>query len=241
MEHFILIRFSTRFSSSPEFEKKINKLFDENRLDFRFYLFENFCLKSLVNQTLIDFKVIIIYDQNLPTKYKNKLIELIKNYNFIILHKWNLSDSLTSNKWLIQYLPKNYNNYIITTRMDDDDMINYNLNYKLKNYIKKYSCLNNMISFKGGNFLNYFSKDKMILVPINYSSLGIYLTKIHKINDGNVYNHIHHKHSLQKKIIKFNNAFIVVNHIYENDNRLERFNKRKGQLVNMDDIIKCIS
>lgn len=244
MEHFIIIRFSTQFSSSPEFEEKKHKLFNSDRLDFRFYLFENFCLKSIINQTLVDFKVIIIYDKDLPEEYKSKLVKLTENYKYIYLHQWLISDNLFGCKWLEKYLPKNYdinNKYILTTRLDDDDMINYDLNYRMKRYMRKFNCIGKMISFQGGYFLNHYSKDKMDLIPIKYSSLGIFLTKIHKINDGNVYNHTHHNHNLEKRVIKTKDAFIVLNHSFENDNRFDRFKKKKGRLVDLKEIQKIMS
>jgi len=237
MEHFIIIRFSVKFNNSPEFQTKVSKLFDENRLNFRFELFENYCLKSIKNQSLKNFKVIILYDENLPIKYFNKLIYLTQNENYIYLHKWDITKKLSSNEWLKMYLiNKDSNNYIITTRLDDDDMINYDLNHSLKRYIKKFNCYDKIISFKGGYFLNFVSDKKLILVPIKYSSLGIFLSKIHKINDNNIYGHVHHNHGLSQRIINKSNAFIVINHIYENDNRLDRFIKKQGKEIVLNDI-----
>ena len=73
-KHFIIIRFSTIFSERAEFKNYIKEIFDENKLNIRFELFEKFCLWTLVNQTLINYKVIIIYDENLPIKYYDKLV-----------------------------------------------------------------------------------------------------------------------------------------------------------------------
>jgi hypothetical protein len=229
------------FSSSPEFEEKKHQLFNKDRLDFRFYLFENFCLKSITNQTLTDFKVIIIYDEKLPNEYKNKLIELTKNYKFIYLHQWVLTDKLTSCDWLKKYIPDDYNNYIITTRFDDDDMINFELNYRMKRYMRKFNCIGKMVSFQGGYFLNHHSKDNMKLIPIKYNSLGIFQTKTHSIDDTNVYGHTHHNHNLPKRIIKTDSAFIVLNHSFENDTRFERFKRKPGQLVKLNDIYHIMS
>lgn len=240
MEHFIIIRFSTIFSSSPEFDAKKNQLFNTDRLDFRFYLFETFCLHSIVNQTLIDFKVIIIFDKNLPTIYKNKLTLLTQNYDFIFLHQWDITDDLYNCLWIKKYLNNKNTNHILTTRLDDDDMINLNINAQLKRYINKFNCINKLIYFKGGYFLNHYSKDKMDLVPIHYSNLAVFLTKIHTINQSNVYNHVHHQNDLVKRVIKFNHAFIVLNHTFENDNRLHRFKKKKGTIVTIPQIYDII-
>lgn len=237
MEHFIIIRFSVKFNNTPEFKNKHNILFDKDKLDFRFKLFQEYCLPSITNQTLIDFKIIILYDENLPENYKNKLFNLVSSYNYIILHKWNIEDNISSCKWLEQYLPENYGfKYIITTRLDDDDMVKYDLNRIMKRYIRKFNCIGKIISFQGGFFLNYYNDNKKELVPIKYSSLAIFLTKIHTITDTNIYGHTHHNHNLPQRIIKTNNAFIVLNHQYENDNRLDRFSKKKGKVISLEEI-----
>lgn len=237
MEHFIIIRFSVNFKKSPEFNKKLNTLFNEDRLDFRFNLFEKYCLNSIVNQTYINFKVIIIYDKNLPTKYFNRLKNITENYKFIILHEWNINCNINRNGWLKKYLSKNYpNEYIITTRMDDDDMINYNINYSIHRFIKKYNCINKIISFAGGSFINIHKNNDMFLIPCKYKSLAIYMTKIHKINDDNVYGVIHNNHNLEQRIINKPRSFIVFNHKFENDNRLERFFNKKGININDNSI-----
>lgn len=236
MEHFIIIRFSVRFKNRPEFDKKQNILFDKERMNFRFKLFEEYCLKSLVNQTLKDFKIIILYDKDLEQEYKNKLFNLTKEYSFIILHEWNINDNLTGCKWIKKYLPENYNNYIITTRLDDDDIINYDLNRRLKRYINKFNCKGKIIGFQGGYFLNMFSENNLVLFPIKYSGLSVFQTKIHLLSDINIYGHDHHNHNLPSRIIKTNKAFIQINHKYENDNRLARFAKKKGDIVSYKEI-----
>jgi hypothetical protein len=241
MEHFIIIRFSVIFKNSPEFEAKKNLLFDEKRLDFRFYLFENFCFPCLINQTLKDFKVIILYDELLPENYLNRLKEIIKNQENFYLHLWNLQDNLSSNSWLIPYMKENNpEKYIITTRLDDDDMINFKTNEKFKKYIKRFNCIEKVCSLKGGFFLNYFNNDKKILFKVNYESLSVFMSKIHKITQSNVYGHSHENHNLPKRVINFKNSFIMINHMYENDNRLLRFSKKQGILVTENQLINYL-
>jgi len=241
MEHFVIIRFSVLFNNRPEFVEKSSKLFEESRLDFRINLFENFCFPSIKNQTLKDFKVIILYDEKLPEKYYNKLNDIIKDEKNVFLHKWDTKDNLSSNLWLKPYI-ENYNEekYIITSRLDDDDMINKNINAIMKRYIKRFNCIQKIVSFTGGNFLNIYSFDRMELLRVKYKGLAVYLTKIHKIKESNIYAHTHHNHGLPQRIININNAFIVLNHNFENDNRLQRFSKKKGRLVNKKDLFEIL-
>ena len=239
MEHFIIIRFSVIFKNSPEFKKKESLLLSKKRLDFRFNLFENFCLPCLKNQTLKDFKVIIIYDKNLDLEYKNRLKQLC-NEKYFILHEWNIDDNIFSNEWLKDYIENKNSKYIITTRLDDDDMVNFNINKKLKEYINKFNCKHKITSFGGGNFLNYYSENKMDLIKINYDSLAVFMTTIDLVENMNIYGYCHDRHNLPKRIIKFNNSFIVLNHTEENDNRLQRFSKKTGRQVNMKEIINIL-
>lgn len=241
MEHFIIIRYSVLFNNRPEFTAKSSKLFDEDRLDFRLNLFENFCFPSIKNQTLKDFKVIILYDEKLPKKYYDRIVDITKDEKYVFLHKWNIEDNLSSSSWLKPYI-KDYNEekYIITTRLDDDDMINSDINNRMKKYMKRFNCIQKIVSFTGGNFLNIYSSDKMELFRVKYKGLSIYLTKIHKMTDPNIYAHVHHNHGLPQRIINIENAFIQLNHIYENDNRLQRFSKKKGRLVNKKELFEIL-
>ena len=239
MEHFIIIRFSVIFKNSPEFKKKKSLLLSKKRLDFRFNLFEKFCLPSLKNQTLNDFKIIIIYDKNLDLEYKNRLKELC-NDEYFILHEWDINDNLSSNNWLKKYMKNKEADYIITTRLDDDDMINFNINKRLKNYINRYNCKHKITSFGGGNFLNYYNKNRMELFRIRYNSLAVFMTIIDRLDSPNIYGYSHDTHKMPKRIINFINSFIVVNHEEENDNRLDRFKKKKGNLVNLEYIYNIL-
>lgn len=239
MEHFIIIRFSVLFNNRNEFIKKSHILFSDDRLKHRLKLFKNFCFPTIKNQTLKDFKVIILYDEKLPELYYNELYDIVKDEDYIILHKWNINDNLKKNIWLKPYI-KNYDEdkYIITTRLDDDDMIHSNINKLLKRYINKFYCKDQIISFRGGNYLNINDKE-MKLIKTKHSHLAVYLTKIHKIKDINIYGQSHDK--IQTcRIIKMNNAFVVVNHTFGNDNRLERFSNKKGQLITLEKIFSLL-
>ncbi|ADO67285.1 hypothetical protein crov252 [Cafeteria roenbergensis virus] len=234
MDHFVIIRFSVIFNNRPEL--KTNNIFNKERLDFRFNLFEKYCLPSLVKQSVIDYKIIIIYDKNLPQEYKNKLYNLTSCYNFIILHQWNIKDSLVKNDWLKPYYTNN-NDFIITTRIDDD-MINYNLNKNFKNYINRYYCENYIISFQGAHFLK--NDNDLEIFKVNYKSLSVFLSKISLKNDVNIYGHSHDNINYNRRIIKMNNCFIQFNHKFENDNRFERFAKKSSKKITLFEMNKLL-
>jgi hypothetical protein len=216
MEHFIIIRFSVLFKNRPFEERKYNETFLEDRLESRFKFFEMFCLKSLINQTIKDFKIILLYDQLLPEKYKEKLFNLTKNYDYIILHLWNKEDQLEENNWLQQYIDKS-KKYLITTRFDDDDLLNFQINEKLKEFINKNNLeklKNSIVSFSGGKFI-YVSEDikTFKISECNYKNPSIFLSLITDINSSNnIYFQSHHDIKIKLRILKMINAWGQINY-----------------------------
>jgi len=241
-EHVIIIRFSVRFSNRPEFRNKEDKLFNEDRLKFRFELFEKFCLLGIINQTIKNFKVIIVYDGLLSLKWKNRLIEITKDYDYIILHKWELNNHIQNNNWLRKYIDNN-KEYLITTRLDDDDIINKNINKKLFDFLsnlnrKKYNLDGRVITFAGGHFIDYH-KDIYKIFPTRRKCLGCYLTLVIKMKrNNNIYSLCHDDIKSRCKIIKFNNCYGVLNHIMENDNRLARYRKKSKTEITYERILE---
>jgi hypothetical protein len=235
IEHLLIIRFSATIKNRGDNNLKKEILFNEDRLNSKFFLFETFCLRSIINQTLKNFRVIIIYDKDLPLKYCNKLYELVKDYNYIILHKWDINDDLGTNEWLQPYIDKT-KDILITTRMDDDDILNININEWLYKYIKKKNfSKNKIISFKGGKFI-YKGDDKYMLSPCNYPTPGLFLSYSNLINsNNNIYNFDHSKIKIPLKILKYNNCWGILNDIWHQDkNRGSRMKKRyKNKMIDI--------
>lgn len=225
IEHLVLIRFSVEFNNRPEFNKRLPELFDKERLELRMKLFKEFCLWSLINQTLINFKAIIIYDPKLPKEYLDQLIKLTKDYKYIILHKWDIKDNVSTNKWLQPYIDKS-KDLLITSRFDDDDIIRIDLNELMYGFIRrkiKY-VKNSIISFKKGKFI-YIDKDKYSISPCCYKhNIGIWLSHITDINsDINIYNFDHSRiESIRIFNLGDNFSWGCVNHSWGNDNRIIR-------------------
>lgn len=226
-EHLVIIRFSTIFKERGEFNEYIKSIFNEDKLNIRFELFEKFCLWTLVNQSLINYKVIIIYDKDLPEKYYNKLLELTENYNFIILHKWNKDDLLHTNNWLKCYINKS-KKYLLTSRFDDDDILHCKNNEYMINLIKQKgieNLENHIITFCFGKFI-YYENNNYSISNCNYPTPGLWLTYISKIDEKmNIYS-INHCNTGKNTIkIKNKNNFGILNHHYGNDKRIIRYKK----------------
>jgi len=237
IEHLIIIRFSATIKYRGDNSLKHEILFSENRLNSKFYLFKTFCLRSIVNQTLKNFKVIIIYDKDLPLEYYNKLYELIKDYNYIILHKWNIIDNLGLNKWLQPYIDQT-KDILITTRLDDDDIMNIHINEWLYNYINKKNLTtinNKIISFRNGKFI-YKNNNKYMVSPCRYNTPGLFLSYIQSINCSfNIYNFDHSRIKIKIKVLKYNNCWGILNDTWHQDTtrgkRMKKYYKRKNQLT----------
>ena len=176
MVNYIITRFSICYFKYKAFnltneKQTLNeteyklKLFDQNRLNFKFFIFENNTLKTIVNQNENNF-VWLIYTSNLlPEYYKNKLIELIKPYNFIRLFFINNFNEMTVS---INNIVKKKN--FTTIRLDDDDGLNENF-IKLSN--EHYNTKNKnykIISYPKG--IDFIVIDNNIMYRSTCSSVG---------------------------------------------------------------------
>lgn len=226
-EHLIIIRFSTIFRDRFEFKNYEKTIFNEHKLNMRFDLFQKFCLWSLINQTYINYKVIIIYDENLPKKFFQRLFDLTNNYSFIFLHKWNKNHFLHKNNWLEPYIDFS-KKYLITSRFDDDDIFNLNNNERMINKIKETNIsdlINVVITFSKGKFI-YMENGIYNISNCEYKTPGLWLSYITYINHQyNIFSMDHTK--INKKLISLNfpNNFGIVNHCYGNNKRLIRMKK----------------
>jgi len=120
MKHYIITRFSINLKEG--FQKKNIKLFDKNRLELRFLIFETFCLPSVKGQTSQNFDWIILIDKELPSKYVKRLQNLVGNQQNIHLVTYT-GFNLGTLDFIENALGKIKSEYVITTRLDDDDAL----------------------------------------------------------------------------------------------------------------------
>lgn len=184
-QHFIMIRFSIKMKRRTGFYSPI-KNWDDNRMKNRFFLFEYICLPSLLNQKLKkNLKIIIMISSDLPKKYKKRLHDITKEYDFIKIVK---VDNL---KWgngdfLKKFCPPN-TEFIVTTRLDDDDALNPYFTKLVAKFIKdknKDKKLDDyIISYPFGYYLNLDRTNKKIGYMINSGRLiACGLTRVRKFN-----------------------------------------------------------
>ena len=244
LEHVVIIRFSVDMNRS-EFANKLSNLLNEDRLDYRFKLFETYCLPSLLQQSVIDFKVILLVDKNLPLKYVNRLTRLVvKHHNFFI-HQWNQDDSLENNKWLQPYLDTS-KKFLCTTRMDDDDMIHEKANqlFKVCLYEKRNTFNKNSIYHLSSGIYVHIEEDETIFpLECNNKSLAVFMSLVTSMEtEHNIYYYSHDIIEKYPKLKQFHimcpqaSLFGVTNHPWENDTRYKRFAKHKKSSCTLEEI-----
>ena len=113
--HFILTRFNLairgRIGLEPEW------------LNHRFELFERFCYPSVVGQSNQNFKWLVFFDSRTPEVFKNKVREYSQYQNFVPVYTDGYKEILSLYKKAILNHLEDGSEYLITTRLDNDDAI----------------------------------------------------------------------------------------------------------------------
>lgn len=90
-EHYIITRFNL-----PIFQPKVGgRTFtscSEEYLQYRFQLFERYCMPSVINQSCQNFKWLVLFDVNTPEPYKQKAALWHKEYHNFIPCYLNMED-----------------------------------------------------------------------------------------------------------------------------------------------------
>lgn len=115
-EHYIVTRFNL-----PIFGAKVNghdsKSCNKDYLDYRFDLFEHYCMPSIINQSCQNFKWLVLFDDETPHEFKERAYRLHEQYNNLIPCFFNVKDYEEENqdyktlseeyaKIVLKYFPK---------------------------------------------------------------------------------------------------------------------------------------
>ena len=152
MQHFIVTRLMLNIR-----EKKNQKY-----LDSRAKIFNDFYVRSMLSQTNKNFENIILID---PI-YKNL------DYSLFNFKSLNHKICYVDNPRKINYLEQKQSDYILTTRMDSDDIISDNF---VKNIQDKFLFVNDecIIDHK---WLFFISENKKSVTARNYNCNSMFLT-----------------------------------------------------------------
>lgn len=90
-EHYIITRFNL-----PIFQPKVNGIeyssCSEEYLQYRFDLFEKYCMPSIINQTCQNFKWLVLFDARTPMLFKKRITIWHERYDRLIPCYLNMED-----------------------------------------------------------------------------------------------------------------------------------------------------
>ncbi len=123
MKHFLITRFNLKNEHWKQ-TKSGQDIISKQWLDERFRLFETYCFPSVKNQSNQNFYWCILFDTDTPPFYKEK-IELLaeENTNIYPCYIDGFSSLQISLVEIITSKLNKDDSYIITTRLDNDDII----------------------------------------------------------------------------------------------------------------------
>jgi hypothetical protein len=127
--HYLITRFNLRSKSSEIVIYNNNDIaISLPWLTHRFELFEKYCFPSVKNQTCNSFNWLVFFDDETPQIFRDKIKGLqlqMNNFTPIFINK-----NCDFNSEAVSYINKDdsfsSSDYIITTRLDNDDAISLN-------------------------------------------------------------------------------------------------------------------
>ncbi|MFC4217273.1 glycosyltransferase [Pseudophaeobacter arcticus] len=112
--------YSERFSN---LKQTARHLFNPDRMELRFSVFENLCLPSLVQQTDPNFDLVVLTAQSMPELYLNRLGDLLGPHANIHLRPVGTRNHYRLLKQGYDSVPSNDASHRILFRLDDDDAV----------------------------------------------------------------------------------------------------------------------
>lgn len=168
-------------------------IFDDVWLLYRFGIFKNTVVPSILNQSEKDFEWHIFIDKMLPNIFKNEFASIFKCSPMVFIHEVE-SYSLISNS-IEEVVSKFNDSCLITSRIDDDDCLHRDAFKYIRQTVltapPDSECL--VISLLNG--LEYLPSDDCSR-PVSYESLALGLSMadyVHGAKRRSVTQYAHHK------------------------------------------------
>jgi hypothetical protein len=121
MEHLLITRFNLKGEDWATSKNGTVALSDDWLTD-RFALFEKYCFPSVKGQTVQAFKWIVLFDEDTPLKFKERIEKIAASYsNFIPLYIQGMSALHASIKLYVRENVKDA--FFLTSRVDNDDAL----------------------------------------------------------------------------------------------------------------------
>jgi hypothetical protein len=173
----------------------------------RMKIFKDFCFPSVVNQTTMEFDWIFYIDDETPEEIKNELGFIFQPYS-----NFHLVSHAFENFAIHPYLNEDIRNlcnevpeYLLTTRLDTDDMLNKDFIHQVQTQFERSEYL--PINFNHGNVYNIFSG---VTAKVNHQC-NPFMSLVSKINGEAPLNTIFHR----------------MHHEFQNDATVKRINTKE--------------
>lgn len=162
MDCLVITRFNlkVKFECPKKDESRIGEVpwLDEEWLDKRFELFENYIFKGFNNQTCKEFEWIVLFHKDTPEKYKKRVDGYKEKFSqFVPLY---LDDDKCENwkEFITKYIKDKYKGKILTIRIDSDDYIHKTFIEEMKYHANRITG-KRYISFINGIQYDEFTQD----------------------------------------------------------------------------------
>jgi hypothetical protein len=195
--HFIITRFNL-VHTHPKYntDKNGNKTLTDSWLEGRFKLFDDFCFPSIQNQTNLDFKWLVLFSASTPKHFKERISTYASTFsNFVPLYFEDGSDTPTLLKKEINALLPDSQEYLITTRIDNDDAFHEDMVANIQNRFSKQQD----VIFNFDNGIQY-DTTYSVLCEVTYLN-NAFTTRIERIVNGNFETGVFIKHTQINQVV----------------------------------------
>jgi len=163
--HLIITRFNLAIEFGNTKRKNSNvpdmcAWLDQEYLKKRFMIFEKYTFQSLLQQSEQNFIWLVLFHKDTPDQYKNRIAELCHKMKQMVPLFFNDEECERFQEILSDYIYENWKNInVITTRMDNDDIVHYKFVEQIQKDIKKESLT--ILTYENG--LQYDIQSKQML------------------------------------------------------------------------------
>jgi hypothetical protein len=209
-KHFLITRFNVR-NTQWVTTKSGEEVLTEAWLSHRFLLFEQYCFPSVKNQRNQNFTWLVFFDQFTPEPYRARITELESAYrNFKPVFVSDYGAVRPTLQQLIQKQLTSETEYLITSRLDNDDSLHQDYVSTIQGAFRKQSFT--LIDIVDGYEL--LIEPKVLLGKVHFP-FNPFLSLIESVADFKTVlskQHAHWQQTTEIHIIKHNRLWIQVIH-----------------------------
>lgn len=167
--HLVCTRFNLalHFECKKRFDSMIPEecpWLDGEWLEKRFEIFEKYTFESLKNQTNKDFTWLVMFHQDTPDKYKERIRKFQEKMPQFLPLFFTTEESVNITEIMRAYIIRTYEGCsVITTRIDNDDLVHETFIEKMQREGSRYKAGKEMKFLSFVNGLQYDKRDGQIL------------------------------------------------------------------------------